>query len=59
LRGERAIPRRPREEDVEARLKLGTDAEIFRMYGGGRSDVRLMNKEAAKGWQAATEHAIT
>jgi len=50
LRGERVTLRRAREEDVEARLKLGTDAEIFRMYGGNRSDARPMNREAAKRW---------
>ena len=50
LRGERVTLRRAREEDVEARLKLGTDAEILRMYGGSRGDVRPMNREAAKRW---------
>ncbi len=50
LRGERVILRAPREEDFEARLKLGTDAEIIRMYGGNQSDVRPMTEEAAKLW---------
>jgi hypothetical protein len=30
LRGKRATLRRSREDNVDARLKLGTDAEIFR-----------------------------
>jgi hypothetical protein len=39
LTGERVALRRPREEDFEARLTLGTDAEMVRMYGGNRNDV--------------------
>jgi RimJ/RimL family protein N-acetyltransferase len=50
LVGERVTLRRPREDDFEARLRLGTDAEIFRMYGGNRSDLRPMTEEAAKRW---------
>jgi RimJ/RimL family protein N-acetyltransferase len=50
LTGERVTLRRPREEDFKARFKLGADAEIFRMYGGNRSDVRPMTEEAAKLW---------
>ncbi len=50
LTGERVTLRRPREEDFEARLRLGADAEIFRMYGGNRSDVRAMTEDAAKRW---------
>jgi RimJ/RimL family protein N-acetyltransferase len=50
LTGKRVALRRPREEDFEARLRLGNDAEIFRMYGGNRSDLRPMNEEAAKRW---------
>jgi RimJ/RimL family protein N-acetyltransferase len=50
LTGERVTLRRPREEDFEARLRLGADAEIFRMYGGNRSDLRPMTEEAAKRW---------
>ena len=50
LRGKRVLLRPPREEDFEARFRLGTDAEIFRMYGGNQSDVRPMTEEAAKRW---------
>jgi RimJ/RimL family protein N-acetyltransferase len=50
LIGDRVTLRRPREEDFIARLRLGTDAEIFRMYGGSRIDVRPMTEEAAKLW---------
>jgi RimJ/RimL family protein N-acetyltransferase len=50
LKGKRVTLRRPREDDVQARLRLGTDAEIFRMYGGNLSDLRPMTKDAAKRW---------
>jgi RimJ/RimL family protein N-acetyltransferase len=50
LTGKRVTLRRPREEDFAARLRLGTDAEIVRMYGGSRSDLRPMTEEAARGW---------
>ena len=50
LKGKRVTLRRPREEDFQARFRLGTDAEIFRMYGGSRSDLRPMTEEAAKRW---------
>lgn len=50
LKGKRVTLRRPREEDFEARLRLGTNAEIWRMYGGNRSDMRPMTEEAAKRW---------
>jgi RimJ/RimL family protein N-acetyltransferase len=50
LKGKRVILRRPRESDFQARLRLGSDAEIFRMYGGSRSDLRPMTDESAKRW---------
>jgi RimJ/RimL family protein N-acetyltransferase len=50
LRGERVTLRRPRSEDFEARVKLGNDAEIFRMYGGSRNNMRPMTEEAARRW---------
>jgi len=50
LRGQRIILRPPRDEDFQARLRLGTDAEIFRMYGGSQMDVRPMTEKAAKRW---------
>jgi len=50
LSGRRVTLRRPREEDFQARLGLGADSEIFRMYGGNRSDLHPMTEEAAKRW---------
>jgi RimJ/RimL family protein N-acetyltransferase len=50
LIGKRVTLRRPCEEDFAARLKLGRDAEISRMYGGNRSDLRPMTEEAARHW---------
>jgi RimJ/RimL family protein N-acetyltransferase len=50
LKGERVTLRRPREDDFQDRLKLGRDAEIFRMYGGSLSDLRPMTEDAARGW---------
>jgi RimJ/RimL family protein N-acetyltransferase len=50
LRGERVTLRRPRPEDFEARVRLGIDAEIFRMYGGSRNSMRPMTEEAARRW---------
>ena len=50
LIGKRVTLRRPHEEDFAARLKLGADAEIFRLYGGSRSDLRPMTEEAARRW---------
>jgi RimJ/RimL family protein N-acetyltransferase len=50
LTGKRVTLRRPRKEDFEARLRLENDAEIIRMYGGNRSDLRPITEEAAKRW---------
>jgi RimJ/RimL family protein N-acetyltransferase len=50
LKGERVTLRRPCLEDFQGRLRLGTDAEIFRMYGGNLSDLRPMTENAAKRW---------
>jgi RimJ/RimL family protein N-acetyltransferase len=50
LKGRRVTLRPPRAEDFEGRLRLGSDAEIFRMYGGSRSDLPVMTEEAAKRW---------
>jgi hypothetical protein len=44
LKGKRVTLRRPREDDFRARLRLGADAEIFRMYRGNLSDVRPMTE---------------
>jgi len=50
LKGKRVSLRRPREGDFQAWLRLGRDADIFRMYGGSRSDLRPMTEEGAKRW---------
>jgi RimJ/RimL family protein N-acetyltransferase len=50
LRGERVTLRRPRPEDFEARVRLGTDSEIFRMYGGSRNRIHPMTEGAARRW---------
>jgi len=50
LKSKRVTLRRPREDDFQARLRLGTDPEIFRMYGGSLSDLRPMTEDAAKRW---------
>jgi RimJ/RimL family protein N-acetyltransferase len=50
LKGKRVTLRRPCEDDFRARLRLGTDAEIFRMYGGSLSDLPPMTEVAAKRW---------
>jgi RimJ/RimL family protein N-acetyltransferase len=50
LRGERVILRRARWDDVAARLRLGTDAEIHRMYGGSVANLRPLTEEGAKRW---------
>jgi hypothetical protein len=50
LKGRRVTLRPPRAEDFEGRLRLGSDAEIFRMYGGSRGDLPVVTEEAAKRW---------
>lgn len=50
LRGQRVTLRRPRDDDMEARLQLGRDAEIHRMYGGNSVDVRPLTRDAAQRW---------
>jgi RimJ/RimL family protein N-acetyltransferase len=50
LRGERVTLRRPRQGDVEARLRLGIDAEIHSMYGGSLDDLRPLTQEGATRW---------
>jgi RimJ/RimL family protein N-acetyltransferase len=42
--------RPPRPDDAAARLRLGSNAEIIRMYGGSRADVRPMTMEGAARW---------
>src|SRR5258707_3737182 len=43
LRGARVTRRRPRAEDVAARLRLGADAEIHRMHGGSLAEQNASN----------------
>ena len=50
LKGKRVTLRRPRQDDVQARLKLGTSAEIHRMYGGNRSELQPITEEEASFW---------
>jgi RimJ/RimL family protein N-acetyltransferase len=50
LRGHRVILRPPRAEDVAARLRLGIDPEIHRMYGGSRDALRPLTEEWAARW---------
>ena len=50
LTGATVILRPPRAEDAAARLRLGNDAEIIRLYGGSRGDVRPMTMEDATLW---------
>jgi RimJ/RimL family protein N-acetyltransferase len=50
LRSARITLRRPRPDDVAARLQLGGDAEIHRMYGGSLADLRPLTEEAARRW---------
>ena len=42
--------RPPRPDDTALRLRLGSDAEIIRMYGGSHVDVRPMTVEGAARW---------
>jgi hypothetical protein len=42
--------RPPRPDDTAMRLRLGSDAEIIRMYGGSHADVRSMTVEGAARW---------
>jgi RimJ/RimL family protein N-acetyltransferase len=50
LRGHRVTLRRAHDNDVEALLRLGRDAEIHRMYGASRGDLRPLTKDAAQRW---------
>ena len=50
LRGARVVLRPPVDDDVAARLRLGNDPDIIRLYGGSRNDVRPMTEAAARRW---------
>ena len=57
LRGARVVLRPPVEGDVAARLRLGNDPDIIRLYGGSRANVRPMTENDAKRWvQRLCEH---
>ena len=40
LRGRRSTLRPPAEADIDARLQLGNDPGIHRLYGGSQADLR-------------------
>lgn len=50
LQGARVVLRPPIEGDVEARLALGNDPEIHRMFGGSRDQLRPLTREGAGRW---------
>ena len=52
LRGTRAVLRPFKKSDIEARVRLGQDADINRMFGGVPtwSGVRELTEEAAHAW---------
>jgi RimJ/RimL family protein N-acetyltransferase len=50
LKGHRVTLRAPEERDFEARLLLGIDPEIYRMYGGNRTDLRTLTEDQARHW---------
>lgn len=44
------VLRAPRDGDAEARLGLGSDPEIHRMFGGSRDRLAAMTRERAERW---------
>jgi RimJ/RimL family protein N-acetyltransferase len=50
LQGRRVSLRRPRQDDGEARLLLGADPEIHRMYGGSLGELHPLTEDGAKRW---------
>jgi RimJ/RimL family protein N-acetyltransferase len=52
LAGSRLALRPPTETDIVARQALGLDAEINRMFGGSRSNLRPYTREMAQSWFA-------
>lgn len=57
LKGHGFLLRRPQDGDVEARLALGRDPEIHRMFGGSASFARPYGQADAEAWlQRAIEH---
>lgn len=57
LKGQDFLLRRARENDVGARLALGRDPEIYRMFGGGEFVTRPYTEADAEAWMRANiEH---
>ncbi|OCP37524.1 GNAT family N-acetyltransferase [Ensifer sp. LC163] len=57
LKGQGFLLRRPRDSDVDARLALGRDPEIYRMFGGDASFTRPYGQADAEAWLRHTiEH---
>ncbi|MGF6175624.1 GNAT family N-acetyltransferase [Ensifer sp. 4252] len=57
LHGHGFLLRRPRDSDVETRLALGRDPEIYRMFGGDASLARPYGQADAEAWlQHTIEH---
>lgn len=52
LQGDGFVLRRPRDGDALARLRLGRDAEISRMFGAGRLSLNLFSLKEAEAWVA-------
>ena len=52
LQGVGFVLRRPRDGDVDARLRLGRHPEIYRMFGAGRSFPGLFSYGEAAAWVA-------
>jgi RimJ/RimL family protein N-acetyltransferase len=50
LQGPRVTLRRPSPQDIAARLRLGIDPEVHRMYGGSRDELRPVTEETATRW---------
>ena len=44
------VLRAPRDGDAEARLGLGSDPDIHRMFGGSRDRLAAMTRERAERW---------
>jgi RimJ/RimL family protein N-acetyltransferase len=52
LKGDRVTLRPARPGDLEARLRLGNDPEIHRLFGGSAADLRPLTREDAEAWLA-------
>lgn len=50
LRGESLLLRRPRTDDIDARLVLGSDPDIHRMFGGSCNRLRPITRDGAERW---------